>query len=200
MQFPNFRTYVPHIKGFLRFLIRTPSRGMSGEKRDPNEEKDGDPDRARSRRSESSGCGESRSGTRTRTSFATHGGSIFDQGERHSPVGPQSPTVTPKILVYIDANRRVTLFAVDRMDVGESANATYPYYSYVFISDGNSRVMGMRRGPEEAGDRLDGKGGGRRRGRGNDRKPTAEVYLKAPKAQNHRNRVLKPYNHCNVIE
>lgn len=44
------------------------------------------------------------------------------------------------------------------MDVGESANATYPYYSYVFISDGNSRVMGMRRGPEEAGDRLDGKG------------------------------------------
>lgn len=118
------------------------------------------------------------------------------KAERHSPVGPQPPTVTPKILVYIDANRRLTLFAVDRMDVGESANATYTYYSYVFISDGNSRVMGMRRGPEEAGDRLDGKGGGRRRGRGNDRKLTAEVYL----TQNRRNRILKPYNHCNVIE
>lgn len=196
---------MPHIKGFLRFLIRTPYEGTPRgacrvksetrmRKRTEIRTEPGQDDR-KARAAEKVVRERERGRASRRTA-----GRFSIKAERHSPVGPQSPTVTPKILVYTDANRRLTLFAVDKMDVGESANSTYPYYSYVFISDGNSRVMGMRRGPEEAGDRLDGKGGGRRRGRGNDRKPTAEVYLKVPKAQNHRNRVLKPYNHCNVIE
>lgn len=154
---------MPHIKGFLRFLIRTPYEGTPRgacrvksetrmRKRTEIRTEPGQDDR-KARAAEKVVRERERGRASRRTA-----GRFSIKAERHSPVGPQSPTVTPKILVYVYANRRLTLFAVDRMDVGESANATYPYYSYVFISDGNSRVMGMRRGPEEAGDRLDGKG------------------------------------------
>lgn len=122
------------------------------------------------------------------------------KAERHSPVGPQSPTVTPKILVYIDANRRLTLFAVDRMGRRRICKCDLSilfvciYFGRKF--EGNGYEKRSRRGRRSSRRKR----GGRRRVRGNDRKPTAEVYLKAPKTQNRRNRVLKPYNHCNVIE
>lgn len=129
---------MPHIKGFLRFLIRTPYEGTPRgacrvksetrmRKRTEIRTEPGQDDR-KARAAEKVVRERERGRASRRTA-----GRFSIKAERHSPVGPQSPTVTPKILVYIDANRMLTLFAVDRMDVGESANATYPYYSYVFI-------------------------------------------------------------------
>lgn len=207
--FPNFLIFVPRNTEIRRFWILTPyevtpreafraKNEVRKKKWDEIGTKPGHDD-WKARAAENVVWERERGGAPRRAA-----GSSMREAERHIPASPKSPTVTSKTRVYIDANRRLTLFAVDRMDVGESANAPYPYFPYVFISGGNSKSAGTRRGPEEVPKRepidTTEKGSEGAAPEGHDRKTTREVYLMAWKRRNRRNRATKPYNHCNVIE
>lgn len=158
MNFPNFRIFVPRNTEIRRFLIRTPYEGTPrGAFREKNEVRMskrteimtelGHDDR-KARAAGNLVRERERGGAPRRAA-----GRSSSEAERHIPASPKSPTVTPKIRVYIDANRGLTLFVVDRMGAEEPTNAPYPYVSYVFISGGNSRAEGRRRSPEEVAKR-----------------------------------------------
>ena len=179
---------MPHIKGFRRFLIRTPYEGTPRgacrvksetrmRKRTEIRTEPGHDDRQAA--AAGAALREHERGRAPRRT-ASRSSAVAKREKRDRPFSPKSPTDAPKIQVYIDAYRTLTLFAVDRMGVRESANAPYPYFLYVFISGGKKRLKVREEDPKK----HDGKGVGRRRARGNDWKPTAETHIKARHEQN----------------